>query len=243
MAQTLLTEVREFCERQLLPVPSSVVDSLDSHVRQIKALLYETGNSIAIRGDWSRLTHEKVHVTTAAEDQGNIFEITAGSINATAFRKIKDDTVWDRTDRLPVRPINDADWAMVKAMTSAEARYRYRIRAHRLLMTPTPPAGHNFAFEWVSKWWIQDGSSGAIKERFAADTDSFLVERELLKLGLTWRWRKAKGFSYEEEYNEFEDRLKEMLASDTPKTVIRMDGQAKSKRPGIFIPEYNWDLS
>ena len=243
MAQTLLTEIQEFCERQQLPVPQAVIGSNDSQVIQLKALLYEAGNSIAIRGDWSRLTFETVHTTLAQEDQGNIFEITAGSIQSTAFRRIKDNTVWDRTSQWPVAPINDEDWALFKANVSAEARYRYRLLRHRLLITPTPPAGHSLAFEWMSKWWIQDGVTGAIKERFVADTDSFLVERELLKLGLTWRWRKAKGLAYEEEYNEFEDRLKEMLASDTPKTDIDMASQGKSNRPGIFVPEYSWDLS
>jgi hypothetical protein len=140
-------------------------------------------------------------------------------------------------------PINDEDWALFKATVSAEARYRYRLLRHRLLLTPVPEAGHSLAFEWVSKWWIQDGITGAIKERFTVDTDSFLVERELLKLGLTWRWRKTKGLAYEEEYNEYEDRLKEMLASDTPKTDINMAGKSKSRRPGIFIPEYSWDLT
>jgi len=226
----------------MLPIPSTIIDSLDPQVTQIKALLYEVGNSIALRGDWSRLTYEALHTTIGSEDQGNIFEITAGSDQSTAFRKIKDNTVWDRTNRWPVVPINDEDWALFKATVSAEARYRYRLLRHRLLLTPTPPAGHALAFEWVSKWWIQDGVSAAIKERFNADTDSFLVERELLKLGLTWKWRKTKGLPYEEEYNEFEDRLKEMLASDTPKSDISMTGERKSKRPGIFVPEYSWSL-
>lgn len=240
MAQTLLTEIQEFCERQMLPVPSAVIGSLDPQVVQLKALLYETGNNIALRGDWSRLTFEEVHTTTAAEDQGNIFEITAGSINATAFRKIKDNTVWDRTDRLPIAPINQEDWSKFKAIVASLPRFRYRLRAHRLLLTPTPPSGHSLAFEWISKWWIQNGVTGAIQERFQADTDSFLLERELLKLGLTWRWRKTKGLPYEEEYNEFEDRLKEMLAFDTPKTDIDMSGTPKTRQPGMFVPEYNW---
>ena len=243
MAQTLLTEIQDFCERQMLPVPSVVVSSLDPQVVQLKAILYETGNDVAIRGDWSRLTFEEIHTTLAQEDQGNIFEITAGSINATAFRKIKERTVWDRTDRLPVYHINQDDWALTKATISAMPRYRFRLLRHRFLLTPTPPAGHSLAFEWVSKWWIQDGVTGAIKERFVSDTDSFLVERELLKLGMTWRWRKAKGLDYEEEYNEFEDRLKEMLASDIPRPDISMSGTQKERRPGIFVPEYSWDLS
>ena len=120
-------------------------------------------------------------------------------------------------------------------------RYRYRIVRHRLLLTPTPPAGHSLAFEWLSKWWIQD-IAGTIKERFTADTDSFLVERELLKLGLAWRWRKAKGLDYTEEYEEYEQRLLETLASDQPRETIYMDNEEPRVKPGVFVPDYSWNL-
>jgi hypothetical protein len=99
------------------------------------------------------------------------------------------------------------------------------------------------AFEWLSKWWIQDGTSGTIKERFTLDTDSFLVERELLKLGLAWRWRKAKGYDYTEEYEEYESRLAETLGNDVPRTTLRMDQEPAQVRPGVFVPDWSWDLS
>ena len=241
MAETLLTEIQDFCERRLLPVPAVIIGNDEPNVKQLKALLYETGNQIAIRGEWARLTHECTHTTLAQENQGNIFTLTAGSIQATAFRKIKDQTVWDRTDRLPVGPIDPIAWQRFKATVGASARYRYRLLRHELLLTPTPPAGHILAFEWVSKWWIQD-VAGNIKETFTADTDSFLIERELLKLGLTWRWKKEKGLAYEADLAEFEQRLMETLAHDTPKEVLYQDGPDRRARPGLWVPEYSWDL-
>lgn len=239
MPQNLLTEVQEFCEEQLLPVPASVATSVLPDVLQIKALLYRAGNALALRGEWARLTHEEVHVTLAQEDQGSIYDITASG--ATAFRKIKLGTVWDRTDKLPIAPIDPVDWQCVKATIAAQPRYRYRLVRGRLLFTPTPPAGHSVAFEWLSKWWIQD-VAGTIKERFTADTDSFLLERELLKLGLTWRWKKAKGFDYTEEYEEYETRLSETLGHDVTREVVYMHDRERRVRPGIFVPESSWDL-
>lgn len=241
MAQNLLTEVQDFCERMLLPIPQTVVGSNDPQVQQIKSILYEAGNSLAIRGEWSRLTHETVHTTVAQEDQGNIYEITAGNA-ATAFRKMKNETMWDRTDRLPVWPINPVHWQRIKSISAAMPRYRYRLVRARLLFTPTPPSGHQVAFEWVSKWWIQDGTSGTIKERFSLDTDSFLVERELLKLGLAWRWRKAKGMDYAEEYEEYESRLAETLGHDVTRDTLYLDQTEPRARPGVFVPDYSWDL-
>lgn len=241
MAQNLLNEVQDFCERMMLPIPQAVVDSTDPNVKQIRSILYEAGNSLAIRGEWSRLTFETTHTTLAQEDQGNIYELTATG-GATAFRKMKNETMWDRTDMLPVWPINPINWQRIKATTATMPRYRYRLVRHRLLFTPTPTAGHTVAFEWVSKWWIQDGTSGTIKERFTLDTDTFLVERELLKLGLAWRWRKAKGMDYAEEYEEYEARLAETLGHDVTRDVLYLDNSQPRVRPGVFVPDYSWDL-
>lgn len=241
MAQSLLDEVTDFCERMMLPIPATVIASADPHVKQIRAILYETGNALALRGEWSRLTEEKTFTTVAQEDQGSIYELT-GTGTLTPFRKIKNETMWDRTDRLPVWPINPINWQRIKALSTSMPRYRYRIVRGRLLFTPTPPASHTVAFEWVSKWWIQDGTSGSIKERFTLDTDTFLVERELLKLGLAWRWRKAKGMDYAEEYEEYEARLAETLAHDVTRDVLYMDHAEPRMKPGVFVPDYNWDL-
>lgn len=240
MAQTIRDEVQEFCRELQLPVPDAVVTSADPNVRQLVALLSRAGNAIAIRGEWSRLTHETLHTTLAQEDQGSIYDITASG--ATAFRKIKLGTVWDRTDKLPVFPIDPQEYQSVKATISAMPRYRYRLVRGHLFMTPTPPAGHVFAFEWISKWWIQD-QAAAIKERFTSDTDTFLVERELLRLSLMWRWRKAKGFDYTEEYEEYETRLSETLGHDVPREILNMGHEEPALKPGIFVPAYSWDMT
>jgi hypothetical protein len=243
MPYTLLTEIQEFCERMMLPVPQSIIGNDDPQIIQLKSLLYEAGQSIAIRGEWSRLTFEATHTTLAQENQGNIYTITSGVAIATAFRKIKDQTVWDRTDQMYISPIDPISWQSTKALAAISPRYRYRLLRGELLLTPTPPAGHTLAFEWVSKWWIQDGNTGAIKERFVADTDSFLLERELLKLSLRWRWKREKGLDYGEEYDECEDRIQEMLAHDTPKEVLYQDETHWGIRPGIFVPAYSWNVT
>lgn len=241
MSQDLLSEIQEFCEDMTLPIPQSVIGNQDPQVIQLKALLFRAGQSIAIRHEWSALTFEKVHTTLAQENQGNIFTLTAGNLTATAFRKLKDQTVWDRTDRLPVAPIDAIDWQGLKGVASVSPRYRYRLWQYQLFLTPTPPAGHSLAFEWVSRWWIQS-ESGAIKRQFTADTDSFLIERELLKLSLTWRWKKEKGLDYAEEYEEFEARLAEMTAHDTPHEVLYQDQQEHEAKPGLSVPAYSWNI-
>lgn len=236
---TLLTEIQDFCERTKIPVPAAIIDNSDERVRQVKALLFEAGNALAIRSDWERMRFETVHTTLAQENQGKIFDITAGG--ATAFRKFANETLWDRSDRLPIIPIDGVSWQRLKGTVGSIFRYRYRLWQYDLHITPAPPAGHSVAFEWISRWWIQ-ANNGAIKEEFTADTDSFLVERELLKLGLRWRWKKEQGLEYAEDFREYELRLIELAGHDTPKEVLHQDGRGRRVQPGVFIPESSWNL-
>lgn len=237
---TLLELVTEFCERTGLPVPAAVVDNTDERYRQIKALLQEAGNALAIRADWQRLRMETVHTTISGENQGNIFTLTAGGL--TPFRKFADEILWDRTDQLPIVPMTGQEWQRLKGTVGHLAyRYRYRLWNYNLMLTPEAPAGHELAFEWMSRWWIQD-AGGAIKETFTADSDSFLLERELLKLALRWRWKKEKGLEYAEDFREYELRLLETAGQDTPKGTLQQDLRGLQIRPGIFVPEGNWSL-
>lgn len=232
---TMLTAVQDFCERRGLPKPTAVTGSTDPQVRQIRALLEEAGLNLAKRGDWQGVTFEATHTTLALEDQGAMT-----SLASNGFRKIKNDTIWDRTDKLPViGPMSDQEWQQLKGFTNTGPRYRYRIRGGKLLVNPTPTAGHTWAFEYVSKNWILNGAT--YKERFTADADTILLPEDLLVAGLTWRWLKAKGLDYAEEFAEYEAAVKDELGSDGGKAVLRAD-EPRTRGPGFFVPEGSWNL-
>src|SRR5688572_11108091 len=116
---TLLDIVESFCERSNLVVPASIIGTTDTQVKQIKALLEELCISTASRGPWERMTFEATHTTLAAEDQGAMT-----SIATNGFRYIKNQTIWDRTDDLPVPgPLSPQEWQRLKAISSNTPRY------------------------------------------------------------------------------------------------------------------------
>jgi hypothetical protein len=120
---SLLTIVQGFCQRTKLPSPSTVIGNTNAQVVQLKALLEEEGQELAQRGWWEGLTYEATHTTLAAEDQGTII-----SIATNGFRTIKNETMWDRTDKLPVPMIDSTAWQRIKATVGTSPRYRYRLR-------------------------------------------------------------------------------------------------------------------
>lgn len=236
---SLLTTVQNFCRRTNLPAPATVYGSSDTQVLQVMALLEEIGNDMARRGSWQGITFEANLTTTATEDQGAMTTICP-----TGFRNILNYTIWSRSRRLPVcGPLNDRQWQMLKALFVNGPYYRYRIRGDHLLVNPTPPAGEEWYFEYVSKNWITDSTGATYRQYFAADSDLIVVPEDVLLMGLRWKWKAEKGLDYSEDFRTYESQFKDAVGQDGGKPNLAMDSDVmRGPQPGIFVPTGSWNL-
>jgi len=230
---SLLTVVQYFCGRNNLPVPSTVVGNSNGAVLQILRLLEEEGNDLALRGSWNVLTLQASHTTTAAEDQGAITTIAP-----TSYRFIVNDTIWDRSGKLPVFPVDGPDWQAIKATVSSVSPYRYRLRGGNLLVTPTPTAGLSWYFEYMSKAWILNGASTKV-QYFVADADVMLLPEELIMQGLRWRYMREKGLEYAELFATYEKQVETYLSKERPRPRLNMSPEM-SNSPGVYVPAGSW---
>lgn len=234
----VLDLIQHFCERTGLPSPATVLGSSDTQVKQIKAILEEEGNDLASRGSWQGLTLEATHTTLALEDQGAI-----STIASNGFRYIKASTIWDRTDRLPIiGALDGQEWQSMKGQSNTGPRYQFRIRGGKLLVNPTPTAGHTWAFEYISKNWILGADTTTYKNYFTLDTDTILLPEELVLMGLRWRWMREKGLDYAELFRTYEMQVKDALGRDGSKPNLYMDASGGGRKPGVFIPSGSWAL-
>jgi len=233
----LLTLVQKVCQRAGIPKPATVMGSADNQVLQLVALLEEDVNDLAKRHPWQGLEHEATHTTIAAEDQGDIETLDPG------FRYLRNNTIWDTTDRLPVLgPLNGQQWQALKAILSNGPRYQFRFRGNHLLVNPIPSSGHIWKFEYQSKNAILDVDGVTVKEFFTADTDAFLLPDDLHLLGLRWRFMREKGLDYGELFNMYEFQIKDAMGRDGGAARLSMDGDKQEMRPGIFVPNGNWTV-
>lgn len=232
----LLTLVQKFCRRIGAPNPATVFGSSDKKILQIIGLLEEEVNDLASRHTWQGLNREAVHNTIAAEDQGDINTLDPG------FRFIRNNTIWDTTDQLPViGPLNGQQWQALKAVGNTGPRFQFRFRGDRLLVSPVPAAGHVWKFEYESKYAIKD-ANGTAKEFFTSDTDTFILPDSLHLLGLRWRWLREKGLSYAELFQSYEVQAKDAMGRDGGSSKLFMDGEARETKPGIFVPNGSWTV-
>lgn len=231
---SLITIVQNACGQLNLVQPATVVLSNDPQTAQLLALARTGGKEVARRFDWQILTKEGTFTTLAAETQvANIMSTFAD------FGRITNFTMWDRTQSRPVRgPLNDQQWQRRKAAAAqVGVEFFFRIRGNVLMFNPVPPAGDTVCFEYISNKWCQSNASVA-QVTWLADTDTAIIDEELLRLDLIWRWKYAKGLDYSEDFRTFEAAAADLFGPDGGKDVVDMTGEPDVW--GVNIPDGSW---
>lgn len=234
---SLLTLVQRAAVRVGIPRPSVVATATDPTVRLLYELAQQEGEELARYGDWQVLRKEKTFTTVAAETQTDtpIPTDLAGWI---------DGSQWNRSARRrlygPIDPIVWQDW---KARSSFPVTDSYTIRGGLWLMQPVPAAGLVVAYEYRSANWCQS-SGGTPQDQWAADTDTGILSERLMRLGLIWRIKQARGLEWATDHEDYVSEVDAALAADRPRKVIDMahGWMPPAGVPGVVVPEGYWPL-
>ena len=233
---SLLSLIQDVADRTGIPRPSVVVGSSDTQVRQLLGLAQQEGKELSRRGPWQDLTKEKTITATATETQ-------TGAI-PTDFERMIEGTFWNRTqDRRVVGPLSPQKWQMLQTGLYSLVWDAFRIRGDAILMSTIPQAGDVLAYEYVSTYWLTNAAGDTERSSWVADTDIAKLDEELITLGVIWRFRKAKGLDYSEEFRSYDMLLARKLSTDGAMGILdlngdRLDGAGGAYDP--FIPEGNW---
>lgn len=230
---SLLTVVQSLCDRVGIPRPATVVGNTDPGVRQILALSNEEGQDLASRHRWQKLITEATFTTVA--NPNDLVVVAPG------FDYILPGTVWDRTRDQQVPAMTPEQWQMYQATGMSGPTMRFRIQDSAFYLYPDPGAGRSIAFEYMSKNWNQ--TTGAVEQdAWANDTDTGLLDEKLMSLGLVWRWKKAKGMEYGEDFNAYERRVANAISRDGAAPHISLSRYRRAAIGKDSIPEGSWSL-
>lgn len=231
---SLLTIIQDAANRIGIPQPAAVIGSSDPQVRRLLGLAQQEGKELAKRGPWQALVAEKTLTATATETQ-------SGAIPAD-FDRMIEGTFWNRTqDRRVVGPLTAQKWQQLQTGLYTSVWDAFRIRGDALLMYPTPTAGDSLAYEYVSKYWCENAAGATQRAAWVADDDVGILDEELMTLGLVWRFKKANGLEYGEDFRSYEMAVSQKLAHDGGSSILDL-GMADDG-PGPFdpyVPEGSW---
>lgn len=233
---SLLTLIDGACGQLNIAQPTTIISSTDLQTRQLLALAQLEGKELARRFDWELLKKEGTFTTLAAEIQVASIPTTFAN-----FGRITNNSMWNRTQSRPVRgPLSDQEWQRrLAAAAQVGVEYSFRIRGDAILFNPAPSAGDSIYFEYASKNWCQSSLLVA-QSAWASDTDTGILDEEIMRLGIVWRFRKAKGLDYAEEFRSYELALADVFGPDAGNAIIDMEGLPDQW--GINIADGNWTL-
>lgn len=234
---SLLTICQDAADRLGIVRPSSVVGSTDQQTLRILGYAQEEGKSLQKDYAWQVLVKEASFTATATETQSSAIP--------SDFDRFMDDTFYNRTRKRPVYgPLNSHDWSFSKAVVANVLieSFRQRGSTSDILLTPTPTAGDSYYYEYVSKNWCQS-SGGTAQSAWAADTDTGILDEEVMTLGVVWRFRQAQGFDYDEQFRKYQILKTELQARDGGKRMLNAGyyiGTRRRRAP--FVQDGSWNL-
>lgn len=212
---SLLSIIQNSCRLLSLPVPDVVVASTDVQVQQLYALANEEGNELSTSHDWQVLTRQHEFLTTATEVQPDAVP--------DDWQRFLPNSFWDRTKMRPlVGPITPQQWQAMKAYPAAQTYYiTFRERDNEFLTFPTPSAGDQIDYEYVSKNWAQTATGTPIPE-FTADTDIPYLSEHIFILGIRWRFLKSKGIDYAQDFDTYQRELQKEQGREQGATALNI---------------------
>lgn len=106
------------------------------------------------------------------------------------------------------------EWARRRnGMSSLTGQLRYRVFGYprRIQFVPAPQKVQSITIEYLTANLVV-GKDATRKPLYAADTDTSIVPEELVRKGLKWRIKHAKGLDYSEDFNAYLTSVAELFA-------------------------------
>jgi hypothetical protein len=234
---SLLTMVQNASLALGLASPSTVIGNTSQ--QQMLALAQQEGQDIITRGKWRTLMRRNTFtLSTSDEDQGLV---NGTVVTASDFGYMLADTFWNLTTDQPIDgPINEEEEELEAATAVSGPYQRWAIRGDRLYVYPQPTAADSASFMYVSKYYAK-AAAGTLKSSFTLDTDLCVLDESLMMLGLIWRWKRANGMDYAQEFDVYETRIAAALAYESGGRRIALDAP-RSSRHGLIVPIGSWNL-
>lgn len=224
---TLLQHIQTVCNELALPVPTSIVGSNDAQVMQLLALANREGKYASKLSFGEKMGWQQMVKTWTVTLANGVSEYSV----PTDMHHAITSTFWDVNYRWQLLgPLSPQEFdVLVYGISPAGPRRRFRITNGKMLINPVPGAGDvgaTLASEYYTTSWCQSSGS-VLQSSWLNDTDTYLLDDDVMQLGIKWRFLRAKGLDYEEEYKQYMAELLQAMAIDGFDRYLPTDAQAR----------------
>jgi hypothetical protein len=206
---TLLSLCRDASDEIGIPQPATVAGNTDPIAQKLLRYANKVGNSLMKAVPWQALRKEQTFTAIAGETQTGIIPAD--------FDRFVPETFWDRSaTALLSGPITSTEWGGLKASSYSGTIRKFIYRGGVVSVIPVLAGGESLAFEYVSAKWVLATDAVTYKAAFSVDTDTSLIDEELLTLGVAFEYLNGEGLPSQRIELAYRDRLKMMIDNDQP---------------------------
>ena len=217
--------------------------------QRILPLIQQTGDELSLlrdahRAPWPELVREHRFETVAGTEWYAL---------PSDLTQIISDTMWDRGSYRPAYgQISPQEWQLVKGGLVGSIALTYRFRRQfnpatsrmDLRLDPVPDSdGRRLAFEYCSRNWVRETASGPpLKSTIDKDLDVPVFPFNVMKLGVEYLLRRAKGLPHQSHRAEFEMQAdKELGIASNPRRV-QMGERSRWSGLTANVPESGYGI-
>lgn len=229
---TILTVAQEVAKVVGMEVPSALMASTEREHVELASLAQEMAERIASGHDWQVLS--RIHTLTGDGSNEDF------ALPSDFDRMLVRSQVWSSSLETALSPIHGEDkWLELDIKSFDFVINAWTIYGGLMHIKPALASGVLAKFFYVSDLIVANGAT--TKARFTADDDVFRLDERLLKLGIIWRWKEAKGQPYAEWLADYEQAKERLVARDRGSKMIRIGtpripGDVSIAYPQAIIP-------
>lgn len=225
---TFLTAAQSAAIRLIGQKPTAFFSQSDQFSLEICDLANEVATDLVRAHDWRSLTSLQTYTGDGT---------TQGFPLPSDYDRMVTGAEVFRPDWVSWRYVRATDlnqWYMLLIGAPAVTPGFWIILDEEMQFWPVIATGDSAAWYYISKNIVRD-SGGTRKQTFTADTDTLVLDEELVTLGLIWKWRAQKKLEYGEELANYEKLLAERSARDKGARVI---AEGRLRVPGNMSIAY-----
>jgi hypothetical protein len=204
------------------PTTVDVASSTDEAILRIAYYANLAGQELLLMnpGGWSELQSSgEIDIIQDAPGQ-----VEKGFALPADYFAMIDDTHWNKSTQLPaIGPVTSQDWQwMIVRQAMITTRFLWRIRNKQLWIKSPPATAEQFTFEYLSKYWVVDGTDGSLKEMMVNNGDYHIYPWQLMTLFTRAKWFENEGFDSTGAYADFKRSLDYEVGTDKGATALSL---------------------
>lgn len=202
--------------------PETFMVNADREIVELRSTFKSVARAIIDEYDW-QILKEKATITGDGV-------LTSFSFPANYGRMIKKAAIWPSdTPNRPLEHVTDSDaWLRDDIATFNPLYPQWTIYGGSIRIRPALSTGVAAQYFYMKRYVAVDA-----KPAFTSDTDVFVIDENLLRLGVIVQWKIDKGLPYSEDLSAYNAAFSVLVGADKGSKVITV-GRSRISGDAVY---------